>query len=98
MPPDNNGEAGSGSIVDTPLAKYLRALEKLRGAMLDMQNKNPNVDARVLAVNLQDTAREADTLLQPFDDKAKAMLGPLLVNPLKVQGMRFPAGFGGRFR
>ena len=92
IPQDTKAGKSTAPITDTPLAKYINILEKLRGDMLELRAKNPNVDARVLALNLQDAAKQTDALIQPLDDKAKAMLTPLLLVPLKVGGMRLTAG------
>jgi hypothetical protein len=37
-------------------------------------------------------------LLQPYDDKAKTLLKPLLLNPLQIVSVRLPTTGNGAFR
>jgi type VI secretion system protein ImpL len=84
------GPAGSAPITDTPLSKYISSLSALKDAMQRAQDVDPNVDARVLNEKLADTANQANNLLKPFDDKAKQLLSPLLLDPLKILGTTIP--------
>ena len=60
------------------------------------EDTTPNVDPRLMSEALDDVAKEATALLQPFDDKAKTVLLPLLSNPLKLAGVKLaPPTMGG---
>jgi type VI secretion system protein ImpL len=81
---------GSTPITDTPLAQYISLLNSLRDEIQRLEDANPNVDARLMADKLIDATRRAEALLQPFDDRAKTLLLPLLLNPLQVVEARLP--------
>lgn len=81
---------GSAPIADTALAKYVRILESLRNDIQKLEDENPNADARLMGERLVDAIRQTDALLQPFDDKAKTLLRPLLLNPLQIVAARLP--------
>ncbi|MGK3999818.1 type VI secretion system membrane subunit TssM [Sorangium sp. So ce1024] len=82
--------SGSAPITDTPLARYISLLSSLRDEIQRLEDLNPNVDARLMADRLIDATRQADALLQPFDDRAKTLLRPLLLTPLQVVAARLP--------
>lgn len=84
------GAGGSGPVTDTPLATYVTQLDALRNEIQKLEDANPNADARLLAVKLIDAIRQAEALLQPFDEKAKTLLRPLLLNPLQVAAAHLP--------
>jgi len=44
------------------------------------------MDVHALQENLIDASKRSDAMLQPFDDKAKLLLAPLLQNPLQIVG------------
>jgi len=50
-----------------------------------------------LSEQLSDAAKKVDALLQPLDEKAKALLRPLLYNPLRITGTRLAAPGGGNY-
>jgi type VI secretion system protein ImpL len=77
-------------VTDTPLAKYVSRLGALREELARVLDATPGADARVMADKLADANKEAESLLSPFDDKARAVLKPLLLNPLRIGG-RAPA-------
>jgi type VI secretion system protein ImpL len=80
-----------GANVETPLAKYAAILENLRNEMQKELDVSPNgVDARQFGDRLNDARKQVLALLQGFDDKTKAMLKPLLLNPLEIQEARLP--------
>jgi type VI secretion system protein ImpL len=81
---------GSAPITDTPLAKYISLLNSLRDEVQKLEDLNPNADARQLSDKLVDGVRQTEALLQPFDDRAKTLLRPLLLNPLLVVAARLP--------
>jgi len=81
----------TGANVETPLAKYAAILENLRNEMQKELDVSPNgVDARQFGDRLNDARKQVLALLQGFDDKTKAMLKPLLLNPLEIQEARLP--------
>ena len=77
-------------ITDTPLARYISLLSSLRDEIQRLEDVNPNVDARLMAERLVEAIRQADALLQPFDERAKTLLRPLLLTPLQVVAARLP--------
>jgi type VI secretion system protein ImpL len=81
---------GAAPVTDTPLAKYISLLNALRDEIQKLEDRNPNADATQLSDKLIDAVREAEALLQPFDGRAKALLRPLLINPLLVVAARLP--------
>ncbi|WP_437732260.1 type VI secretion system membrane subunit TssM [Sorangium sp. So ce1335] len=82
--------SGSAPITDTPLARYISLLSSLRDEIQRLEDLNPNVDARLMADRLIEATRQADALLQPFDERAKTLLRPLLLTPLQVVAARLP--------
>jgi type VI secretion system protein ImpL len=82
--------SGSAPITDTPLARYISLLSSLRDEIQRLEDVNPNVDARLMAERLVEAIRQADALLQPFDERAKTLLRPLLLTPLQVVAARLP--------
>ena len=90
--------AGQGPVTDTALAKYVSRLGALREEMARVADATPNADARVLGSRLADASKEAEAMLQPFDDKARTVLQPLLIKPLRIGGRApAPAAEGARF-
>ncbi|AKT43387.1 type VI secretion system membrane subunit TssM [Chondromyces crocatus] len=85
-----NSSSGATPITDTALAKYVRILESVRDDIQKLEDQNPNADARFIAEKLVDAIRQAEALLQPFDEKARTMLRPLLINPLLIAAARLP--------
>jgi type VI secretion system protein ImpL len=93
------GIPGPGvASTEVPLSKYLATLETLRGDFKRKEDSTPNVDPRLVSQQLDDAARESSALLQPYDDKAKALLSPLLLNPLKIVSVRMPTPTYGGFK
>jgi type VI secretion system protein ImpL len=86
----------TGTPTDAPIAKYIEKLTAVRGELQRQEDVTPNVDPRLVADRLDEAIKEASTLLQPFDDKARTLLTPLLVNPLKIVTARLPPGGAGR--
>jgi type VI secretion system protein ImpL len=84
IPVDTRG----GPISDTPLAKYILVLSALRDDMQKISDSTPNPDVRILGEKLADASQKADALLQPFDDRARTLVSPLLQNPLRVAQAR----------
>jgi type VI secretion system protein ImpL len=82
-----------GGSSDTPLAKYVSKLEAVgKELQKEEDTRGPNVDPRLVADRLDDAGKAAADLLQPFDDKARTLLSPLLTNPLKIVTARLPPG------
>jgi type VI secretion system protein ImpL len=97
----------TGSSSDTPLAKYISKIDAVRGQLMRQSDgAGGTLDPRQVGEQLDDALKEAQDLLQPFDDKAKSLLTPLLTNPLKIVSSRLPSGGaqkqavppGGRFQ
>ena len=65
-------------------------LSALRDEIQRLEDLNPNVDARLMADRLVEATRQADALLQPFDERAKTLLRPLLLTPMQVVAARLP--------
>ncbi len=80
----------SGPAADTPLAKYISKLDALRGEMQKLEDTTPNADPRLVTERLDDARKEAEALLQPFDEKTKTLLTPLLVTPLDIVRVKLP--------
>ena len=58
-----------------------------------MQRKvedNGQAPAQVMNERLGEVTGQATALLKPFDDKAKQLMAPLLVDPLKIVGTALP--------
>jgi type VI secretion system protein ImpL len=83
--------SAAAPVTDTPLAKYLSRLGALRDEMQRTIDSTPSASPAVMSQQLTDASKEADAMLQPFDDKARQVLKPLLLSPLRVGG-RAPAG------
>ncbi|MCK6589890.1 MAG: ImcF-related family protein, partial [Polyangiaceae bacterium] len=81
---------GASANAETPLSKYIAILETLRNDMQREADVSPNVDARQFGDRLNDARKQVLALLQGFDEKTKAMLKPLLLNPLEIQEARLP--------
>ncbi|MBK9265945.1 MAG: type VI secretion system membrane subunit TssM [Polyangiaceae bacterium] len=78
-------------VTDTPLQTYVEILTELRRTMDAMNQPPTSTDMINLSEQLSDAAKKVEALLQPLDEKAKALLRPLLLNPLRVQGSRLAA-------
>ena len=87
---------GASGSADTPLNKYISKLDAVRGILQREEDARPNIDPRLVQDRLDDALKEAVDLLQPFDDKAKTILLPLLTNPLKIVTSRLPAAGTGK--
>jgi type VI secretion system protein ImpL len=82
-----------GATGDAPLDKYLSKLDLLHGQLQKEEDtRGPNLDPRLVSERLDEAMKEAQDLLQPLDDKARTLLTPLLVNPLKIVTARLPPG------
>jgi len=78
---------------DSPLEKYLSHLELLRGQLQKEEDtRGPNLDPRLVSDRLDDATKQAQDLLQPLDEKARLVLSPLLLTPLKIVTSRLPPG------
>ncbi|WP_437673301.1 type VI secretion system membrane subunit TssM [Sorangium sp. So ce131] len=82
--------SGSAPITDTSLSRYVSLLNSLRDEIQRLEDQNPNVDARFMTDRLVDAVRQTEALLQPYDERAKTLLRPLLLNPLQVVAARLP--------
>ena len=89
---------GSTPSNEVPLAKYLSKLDTLRGEFKRLEDATPNVDPRLVSTSLDDAARDVTALLQPYDEKAKTLLSPMLLNPLRIVSVRLPGTGNGGFR
>jgi type VI secretion system protein ImpL len=81
---------GAAPITETALAKYISLVTSLRDEIQKLEDQNPNVDAGLISSKLVDAIRQVEALLQPFDDKAKTLLRPLLLNPILIVAARLP--------
>ncbi len=77
-------------VTETPLVKYMVILEKVQGEMQKVVDLTPDVDARQFSQMLIDATKEVASLLAPYDDKTKALLGPLLYTPLQIISAKLP--------
>jgi type VI secretion system protein ImpL len=84
VPSDNS------NTTETSLAKYLSKLDALHGELQKQEELTPNTDPRLVSERLDDALKQAQALLQPLDDKAQLLLGPLLTNPLRIVTARMP--------
>lgn len=90
-----------GAPSDTPLSKYVSKLDAVRSELVKLEDGTPNADPRLANDRLDEALKEAQALLQPFDDKAKTLLTPLLTTPLRIVTVKLPpagtrpAGYGG---
>ncbi len=82
----------SSASTETSLSKYLSKLDAVRGELQKQEDVTPNTDPRLVSDRLDEALKQAQDLLQPLDDKAQTLLGPLLTNPLKIVTARLPAG------
>lgn len=90
-------KANQGVITDTPLQAYVNILTELRRTMEQIPQPPTSADMINLSEQLSDAAKKVDALLQPLDEKAKALLRPLLYNPLRITGTRLAAPGGGNY-
>ena len=95
VPPENTRPGQP--ITDTPLQKYLDSLTELRRVMQDIPTPPTSNDMINLSEQLSDAAKKVEAFLQPLDEKAKALLRPLLLNPLRISGTRIAAAGGGNY-
>ncbi|MDI3286549.1 type VI secretion system membrane subunit TssM [Polyangium sp. 15x6] len=95
VPPENTRPGQP--ITDTPLQKYLDSLTELRRVMQDIPVPPTSNDMINLSEQLSDAAKKVEAFLQPLDEKAKALLRPLLLNPLRISGTRIAAVGGGNY-
>ncbi|MDC0748495.1 type VI secretion system membrane subunit TssM [Polyangium mundeleinium] len=95
VPPENTRPGQP--ITDTPLQKYLDSLTELRRVMQDIPAPPTSTDMINLSEQLSDVAKKVEAFLQPLDEKAKALLRPLLLNPLRISGTRIAAPGGGNY-
>ena len=84
-------------ITDTPLQKYIDILTELRRQMDNFAQPPTPTDMLNLSEQAEDAAKKVEALLLPLDEKAKALLRPLLHNPLHVQGTRLAKAGGGNY-
>ncbi|MFT3766749.1 MAG: type VI secretion system membrane subunit TssM [Minicystis sp.] len=83
----------SGSSTDTTLAKYISKLDALRGELVRQEDgRGGPTDPRLVSDRLDEAYRTAQDMLQPYDDKARQLLTPLLTNPLKIVTAKLPPG------
>jgi type VI secretion system protein ImpL len=85
-----SASSGAAPITETALAKYISLVTSLRDEIQKLEDQNPNVDAGLISSKLVDAIRQVEALLQPFDDKAKTLLRPLLLNPILIVAARLP--------
>jgi type VI secretion system protein ImpL len=90
IPVDTKNRTGGAPIGDTPLAKYMNMLGALKDEMQRKVEDNQQAPAQVMNERLGEVTGQATALLKPFDDKAKQLMTPLLVDPLKIVGTALP--------
>ena len=91
VPPDK-GPAN----VETSLGKYIGLLDSLRTEMIRIDNPQSGIDPRSIQEKLVDAAKQTDALFQPYDERCRTLLAPLLLDPLQILGAPklAPAGQG----
>ncbi len=93
----SDAKAKQTVVTDTPLQAYVNLLTELRRTMEQIPQPPTSADMINLSEQLSDAAKKVDALLQPLDEKAKALLRPLLYNPLRITGTRLAAPGGGNY-
>lgn len=93
----SDAKAKQTVVTDTPLQSYINILTELRREMDKIPQPPTGTDMINLSEQLSDAAKKVDALLQPLDEKAKALLRPLLYNPLRISGTRLAAAGGGNY-
>lgn len=93
----SDAKAKQTVVTDTPLQSYINILTELRREMDKIPTPPTSTDMINLSEQLSDAAKKVDALLQPLDEKAKALLRPLLYNPLRISGTRLAAAGGGNY-
>ncbi|HEY4119030.1 MAG TPA: type VI secretion system membrane subunit TssM [Byssovorax sp.] len=86
VPLEVRGGPNQAPITDTPLAKYITILQTLKDLMQRTVDENPQADSRVMNEQIATATESTGALLKTFDDKARQLLTPLLVDPLRVGG------------
>ena len=76
---------------DTSLAKYISKVDAARGDIQKQEDQTPGLDPRLVADRLDETSKDASALLSSFDDKAKLLLSPMLLQPLRITTTKLPA-------
>jgi type VI secretion system protein ImpL len=84
-----------GSSAETPLARYIDAIDALRQQMMKEEEATPGVDPSLMNEPLESARKVASALLQPLDEKAKTWLTPLLLGPLQIVPASPPPGSSG---
>ncbi|APR83051.1 IcmF-related protein [Minicystis rosea] len=83
----------TGSSTDTTLAKYISKLDALRGELVRQEDgRGGPTDPRLVADRMDEALKAAQDMLQPYDDKTRQLLTPLLTNPLKIVTAKLPPG------
>jgi type VI secretion system protein ImpL len=85
---------GTGPSTDIPLARYIARLESVKGELQRMEDATPNVDPRLAAEKLDAAYADTNALLQPFDDKTRALLGTMLLTPFRITSSKSIPGVG----
>ncbi len=86
VPLEVRGGPNQAPITDTPLAKYITILQTPKDLMQRTVDENPQADSRVMNEQIATATESTGALLKTFDDKARQLLTPLLVDPLKIVG------------
>ncbi len=94
--PQEPGRTGQ-AMTDTPLQKYHDILSELRREMQKIPTPPTSVDMINLNEQLSDAAKKIDALMQPLDEKSKALMRPMLLNPLRISGTRLANAGGGNY-
>ena len=83
---------------NSPLSKYLSSLEDLQHKLEKEQDvKGAALDPRIVQQRLDDVVQKTNDLLQALgDNRTRALLTPLLLNPLKIVTARLPPGGASR--
>jgi type VI secretion system protein ImpL len=76
---------------DPPVNKYLSSLEALRSVLQKAEDAQKGSDPRLVQNKMDDALKDAMDLLQGSDERARTVLTPLLLLPLKFAGTKLPA-------
>ncbi|MBL9024564.1 MAG: type VI secretion system membrane subunit TssM [Myxococcales bacterium] len=78
------GMKAQGTGGDSRAFLYGEITKRLREKIIQEKNKDPALDLRKLNDEMDKARKEAEQLLEGYDETAKALLRPLLLDPLQV--------------
>ncbi len=86
---------GTDQVVtgDSRVFKYAEIVKKLKEDIFAEKNKDPNLDLRQMNDRMDQARKDAEALLQGYDETTRQLVRPLLLDPLQV-GVRPALGQG----